>query len=82
MFMARVCLGRPHVTKSGLKGLRRSPCAHGHFDPPERPEFLKEVPSEQKRGCEESHERCHSVVTDRCYPDGYPRLYREFIVYF
>lgn len=81
IFLARVCLGKPYVTKPGLKGLRRPPCRHGHFDPPEQPGFLEWVPYRLKRGCVEHHDRHHSVVTDYSYPDGKPRLYREFVVH-
>merc|ERR1712061_39465 len=49
IFMSRVCLGSPHLTKCALKGLRRPPCEEGHFDPPENPGYLRKCRQQRSR---------------------------------
>lgn len=84
MFIARVTLGLPYLTKQSLEQLRRPPCIQGHFDLNlfwnENVQFGK--PWKEKgvpfQICE--HPRFDSVIGDFSI-DELPKQYREFVVY-
>lgn len=84
MFLARVVMGTPYLTKQSLEQLRRPPCVHGHFDL--NLTFRSCTigkPWQEKEGvkfqiCE--HPRFDSVISDLNI-DGKTKLYREFVVY-
>jgi len=84
MFLARVVMGTPYLTKQSLEQLRRPPCLHGHFDLnlTFRPVTIGR-PWPEKEGVEFQiceHPRFDSVISD-LNVDGMTKLYREFVVY-
>jgi hypothetical protein len=84
MFVSRVTLGTPYLTKQSLEQLRRPPCVHGHFDL--CLSFNQEVKIGRPwldKGVEFAvcdHPRFNSVIGD-FEIEGSRKLYREFIVY-
>jgi len=84
LFLSRVTLGCPYLTRQSLEQLRRPPCIEGHFDLNlsfnseamlGRPWREKGVPF---RICD--HCRFDSVMGD-LNVDGQRKLFREFVVY-
>merc|ERR1719215_2269175 len=84
MFLSRVMMGTPFLSKQSLEQLRRPPCTQGTFDL-----NLKNMkvsigkPWLEKEGIKfqiSDHPRFDSVISDLTV-DGMTKLYREFVIY-
>jgi len=86
MFLARVAVGCPYVTKQSLEQLRRPPCLQGHFDANlcgAEVQFGLPYPKKgvELEVCE--HARFDAVIAEPPMTDNHPWAteFREFVLY-